>query len=322
MASSPAGQPASPPKDWPFAAAHLPFFYGWAVWGLSTLGVLMSVPGQTIGIAVFTNIFIERLGLTRTELSTAYLIGTLGGAVFLTHAGKLYDRLGARIMVPSAAVLLGLVLVYLSGVDQLSAGIAAGLGLPLTVVAFPAITLGYFGVRMMGQGILFSASRNVMLVWFRRRLGLMSSLHGACVSMGFSASPLLLFAMISALGWRGTLWTLAITVGVVFATVAAVFLRNRPEDVGTGPDGVIVEEEQTRSAAEESESSARRRPVNATLAQARHDPLFWMFALALSINALFCSSPPSPFISCPSLPRLDAVPKKHWATFCPARRSP
>ena len=36
--------------------------------------VLMSVPGQTMGMAVFTDPFIEAFGLNRTELSLAYLL--------------------------------------------------------------------------------------------------------------------------------------------------------------------------------------------------------------------------------------------------------
>ena len=59
-------------SDWPFPAARVPVFYGWVIAALSTLGFLMSIPGQTMGMAVFTDPLIEALSLSRTQLSMAY----------------------------------------------------------------------------------------------------------------------------------------------------------------------------------------------------------------------------------------------------------
>jgi len=36
---------------WPFDVRRSPFYYGWTIWLLSTLGFLMSVPGQTLLLA-------------------------------------------------------------------------------------------------------------------------------------------------------------------------------------------------------------------------------------------------------------------------------
>jgi len=45
-------------SDWPFPAAKMPIFYGWIIALVSTLGFLFSVPGQTMGMAVFADTFI------------------------------------------------------------------------------------------------------------------------------------------------------------------------------------------------------------------------------------------------------------------------
>lgn len=82
--------------DWPFRAGRSPFYYGWVIAAVSTLGFIMSIPGQTMGMAVFADAFMEAFGLSRTELSTAYLLGTTGSALFLTRAGRLFDRRGVR----------------------------------------------------------------------------------------------------------------------------------------------------------------------------------------------------------------------------------
>ena len=82
--------------DWPFAVVISPVFYGWIMAVIATLGILLSVPGQTMGIAVFADAFIDVTGLTRTELSLAYMLGTIASAVFLIRAGRWFDVHEAR----------------------------------------------------------------------------------------------------------------------------------------------------------------------------------------------------------------------------------
>ena len=164
-----------------------------------------------MGMAVFTDTFIEVLGLSRTELSMAYLIGTIGSSIFLTAAGRWYDRFGARVMITVASLALGLMVWFISVADLLATALGGS-----TVVTFMLIMLGYFGVRFFGQGVLTSSSRNVLLVWFVKRRGLVSGVRGVFVSFGFSLAPLLLGWMILAYGWREALWIMAFGVGVVF----------------------------------------------------------------------------------------------------------
>ena len=136
--------PARP--DWPFDIRRIPFFYGWVIWLLSTLGFLFSIPGQTMGMAVFTDQFIEVLGLSRTQLSLAYLFGTVGSSLFLTRAGRWYDRLGGRVMVSLASLALAAMLLFIAATDVLARTAGGG-----PVIGFSLIMLGYFGVRFFGQ---------------------------------------------------------------------------------------------------------------------------------------------------------------------------
>ena len=53
---------------WPFDVRRLPFFYGWPIALLSTLGLWATIPGQTMGMAVVTEYLIADLGLSRTQL--------------------------------------------------------------------------------------------------------------------------------------------------------------------------------------------------------------------------------------------------------------
>jgi MFS family permease len=260
--------------DWPFDIRRSPFFYGWVIWLLSTLGFLFSIPGQTMGMAVFTDHFIEALGLTRTQLSLAYLVGTVGSSLFLTRAGRWYDRLGGRVMVALASLALAVMLLFIAITDVLATSAGGG-----PVISFGLIMLGYFGVRFFGQGILTNASRNVLQLWFEKRRGLVSSARGVFVSLGFSLAPLGLAWLIGSSGWREALAVLALACAL-FALVAYLFLRNDPESCGVLADGH----------SDASQVPARPPQASATLSQAQRDPVFWIYSLSLSIHALFATA--------------------------------
>ena len=82
--------------DFPFRPASLPFFYGWVIVGAATAGIVASVPGQTMGVSVFTDHLLGATGLSRLELSNAYLIGTVVSGLALPFGGSWLDRWGAR----------------------------------------------------------------------------------------------------------------------------------------------------------------------------------------------------------------------------------
>ncbi|MFO8000995.1 MAG: MFS transporter, partial [Marinilabilia sp.] len=49
-----------------------PFFYGYTIAVVGTIGIWASVPGQTIGVSAFTDPVKDALGLTRDQFSAAY----------------------------------------------------------------------------------------------------------------------------------------------------------------------------------------------------------------------------------------------------------
>ena len=83
--------------------SKFPFFYGYVIIFAGTIGVIMSAPGQTVGISVFTDFLIEDLKISRDNLSLAYLIGTLLSSLILTYAGKFYDKFPAVKHIPLSA---------------------------------------------------------------------------------------------------------------------------------------------------------------------------------------------------------------------------
>jgi len=224
-----------------------------------------------MGMAVFTDPLIEVLGLSRTELSMAYLMGTVGSSLFLTSAGRWYDRYGGRIMITISSILLGLMVFYISVVDQLSGFFGGG-----TWITFLLIFLGYFGVRFFGQGVLTSCSRNVLLLWFVKRRGLVSGIRGVFVSFGFSIAPLFLAYLISQFDWRGALWVMAMVVGIAFSLFALIFTRDNPASCGLIADGGV-----------QGGAGAIPESPSLSLSEARRSLVFWIYSLPLAMHALF-----------------------------------
>jgi len=266
----------------PFPPSRIPFFYGWVILVAGTVGILMSIPGQTMGVSVFTENLLSDLQINRNNLSLAYLVGTLLSGLMITRAGKLYDKHGARVMAFIAGVMLGLMLVYLTRVDRMVDALTHSSLLPPMLATFMLLAFGFWGIRFFGQGLLTMVSRNMVMKWFNRRRGLANAVLGIFSALGFSVAPKILSRIIDRLEWRGAWIFLAILVGVIFAIFVLLIFRDNPQDCGCVADGPMKERKR------------RQRPPSLpdhdfTLKEARNTLAFWAFTLALSLSALYIS---------------------------------
>ena len=251
----------------PFNPRRFPFFYGWGILLFGTFGMVMSAPGQTVGVSVFTDFLIEELALSRTGLSLAYLVGTIGSALALSHAGKLYDYFGGRVVGSVAALFLAAVLVGLTQTPVLAGGVDGA------AFAFIVISIGFFLLRFSGQGMLTLASRNMVMEWFDKRRGLANAVMGISISFGFSYAPRVFDDMIRAFGWQGA-WHVIAVVVTGFGVLAFLFYRDTPEAHGLLPDGPL----RTKAKRTHAETEAG---TPFTLPEARRTYAFWVFALTL-----------------------------------------
>ncbi len=266
----------------PFQVSKFPFFYGWVILAAGTIGILMSIPGQTMGVSVFTESLLSDLQINRNNLSLAYLVGTLGSGLIITRAGKLYDKHGARVMAFIAGVMLGLMLVYLTRIDRLVDSLKGVGWLSPALVTFVLLAIGFWGIRFFGQGLLTMVSRNMVMKWFNRRRGLANAVLGIFSALGFSVAPKILDHVIQRLEWRGAWIFLAILVGIVFALFVLFFYRDNPKDCGTVADGKL-------GAAKKGRRPPSLPDHDFTLLEARKTIAFWAFTLGLSLSALYIS---------------------------------
>ena len=266
----------------PFDPKKIPIFYGWIILVAGMIGILMSIPGQTMGVSVFTENLIKDLEINRNNLSLAYLFGTLVSGLMITRAGKLYDRYGARVMTFVAGGMLGLMLLYLTRVDTFVNYLYKWNSISPVVTTFLLLILGFWGIRFFGQGLLTMVSRNMVMKWFNRRRGLANGFLGISSALGFSVAPKILSQFIERMEWKGTWVMLATVIGLGFAVFVLVFYRDNPEDCGCIADG-------KRDLGKRNKRPPSLPDRDFSLAEARKTRAFWAFTLAMTLSSLYIS---------------------------------
>lgn len=209
---------------------RFPFYYGWIILVVGSLGVLASIPGQTMGISVLTDHLIGALGISRVRLSTAYMIGTLASSLAIPFAGRFLDRRGVRVTTISAMLLLALFLSLLSVAPQVVTLIGSG-GHTAT---FLLITLLFLGIRFFGQGVVTVAPRTMVSRWFGPRRAFAVGLMGIVTVFGFSWAPQPLQLSIERFGWQQTLRMQSLVLILLCIPIVAIFYRSDPESCGLG----------------------------------------------------------------------------------------
>ncbi len=259
-------------------------FHGWRMVAFAAIALGMTGPGQTVGVSVFIDPMMEALDLSRSEISAAYLVGTLGGAFALPRIGRAIDEHGTRVSLGVAGALLGGMLVAMGGVREIA-----------------TLTVGFVGIRMMGQGALGLVASNAVAPWFDRRRGLAIGIVTAVGSALIAMVPLGSTAVIAAVGWRWTWVALGLMVWLVILPIARFGFVDRPADRGQlvdgwqpspgGPAGVpVVPLVRSRLAGVVSGGPRGQRPVAPTVdwtrAEALRTPMFWALTSASAATAM------------------------------------
>jgi MFS family permease len=232
-------------------------FYGWRIVALAAVTLAASAPGQTSAVSAFIDPMMGSLGMGRAELAGAYLVGTLVGAIAMPWTGRALDRFGVRRTMTPIVILFGAALMGLAVVDSLW-----------------GVTLGFLGIRMLGQGALGLVATTAVALWFSRRRGLAVGIVLVVGSAVISMAPLLLERLIASVGWRGA-WALeGLFVWALLLPIALVGMRDRPSDLGQHPDGAPAP------------LGAASISWGMTRGEAMGTPFFWIIAASIGVSAL------------------------------------
>jgi sugar phosphate permease len=139
--------------------------------------------------------------------------------------------------------------------------------------------VGFTLVRALGQGALSLVSAHVIAIWFVRRRGIVIGLLGIGTATASAVFPVVLEALIGAVGWRASYAALGLLVAVTILPVGALVFRDRPESYGLRPDGFApsVDDPVAEEAPE----------IDYTLPQARRTLTFWLYVTGLTFASAF-----------------------------------
>ncbi|SCK15339.1 MFS transporter [Streptomyces sp. WMMB 322] len=234
-------------------------FYGWRIVAFSAMAMALTAPGQTTGISLFIDPLIDDLGISRTEISTAYLAGTLTGACAMPLVGRAVDRFGPRRVMAVVAAVFGAILLALSFVTGLV-----------------GLTAGFIGIRMAGQGALSLVATTTVAYWFDKRRGLALGITSAVGTAGISLAPVALERLVAGIGWRQAWAAEGLAVWALVLPIALFGIRNRPADVGQHVDG----------ASRPPDEHANEELTGWPLRRALRTGMFWAVAACLAASSM------------------------------------
>ena len=197
-------------------------FHGWWIVTVSAIGLLfcyISTVGFTFG--VFTNPLIEEFGWSRTEISLAFSLSLIAMCLAMPVVGPLVDRYGPkRVIIPSILVLgLSLASLYF---------------LPDSLLCFYGI---YIVAGMAGGGSSMMPYSKAVSYWFDKQRGLALAVAAMGAGLGSLIMPPFAQALIDGMGWRGAYLIIGVTVFIITIPVVALWLKEKPEDMGLTTDG-------------------------------------------------------------------------------------
>ncbi len=246
-------------------------FYGWYMVGVGHLCYGFGVSPGYYSWGFYAPEVIDDLGLSREQIGDVFGMFSLVMSATALVAGYVITRLGLRVVVSVGALVAAAGFFLLSRAQSL-----ADL---------------YWGFAIIAAtGLCFStvlAGQTLAIQWFEKYRASATALimvGGAVAGVLINlANPYL----IEHVGWRGG-WAVISGVSVTVALIAALFLRNRPEDLGLERDGAEsppAEDRVVRTTETPKPTPTLEEPTWTAL-QALRTPHFYILTLPAAVNSL------------------------------------
>jgi MFS family permease len=246
-------------NTWPIAYfIRHDIYYGWVIVAVMFITLFFSL-GFRFAFGVYYSAILDETGWQRGETASVVSAAMVVYAATAALSGFLYDRLGARVLFPIGALLMGLGLILCAGAATLTH----------LIIAYGVL----LGLSYAALG--FIPHMAIVPRWFTRRRGLASAVALAGVGLGSLVISAASAALILRIGWRQAMWVFGIASMAVLIPLNLVFHRHSAEAVGLTPDG-------TPGTAFPHSTTTRHTPVRAALIS----PVFWLLFMAVTMIGL------------------------------------
>ena len=236
-------------------------FYGYYIVAACFINLFMQWGMFVNSFGIFLNPITEGMGWTREAVSLGLSIRSLGMALMAPFAGKMIDRFGAKPVMASGTLVLGLALVAASRVTQLW---------QLYIIFFIA-GAGLICATMIPTSLIISN-------WFVSKRG--TAMSAAFVGTGVGGavmSPVANWIIIKH-GWQTAFMLCGGVIALVVVPLILLVIHDRPSDIGLEP---------YRDAADPEETAEDEWGVG--VKEAFTTSSFWLIAAIMFIVALIAN---------------------------------
>ncbi|HAQ07223.1 MAG TPA: MFS transporter [Bacillus bacterium] len=243
------------------------FYYGWVVVFISGLGIFFSGPGQTYSVSVFIDSYIRDFGWSRSQVSAVYSLATLAAGICMFFVGRFVDKFGQRKM----SVLVGIALAIACFWNSM-------------VVNTAMLFIGFFLIRVLGQGSMSLIPNTLVPQWFIAKRGKAMSLMAIGGFASSASLPPINAWLVSEYGWSFSWKVWGILLLVIYVPLAYFLIRNKPENIGEQPDGIKRDWQVGKHSANSSNIPVEE--VNWTVKEAVKTRAYWLLLICVGIPSL------------------------------------
>ena len=255
--------------DW---TPRTPIFYGWVVLGMVALGTYAATGVAQVVFGGIQNLIYEDLGWDRSAVAFAVTAGTWGSGLLTPFIGKLTDRYGPRLLMPIAAMVVGLSFFALAGIREVW-----------------HFWVAYMVARSIANPNLVGVvPRTVAVNFFQRKRNLAIGLVSTFRPVGGAINIQIISVIAVFSSWRVAYRLLGIF-SLLLVIPLFLIMRRRPEDIGLMPDGdarTIADTPRSDTSASRSSVRAAQREHNFTAGEALATSAFWFIISAEMLTIL------------------------------------
>ena len=246
-----------------YISRSTPFYYGWVVLGAAGSSMFVRNAAGSLTFAVFVPLVAEDTGWSRAVIGGAAAVGGLLATGASPPVGWAIDRFGARLMLVSSLIIIGLSTIALA---WLSVHIA---------LFYAAMSVG----RIMFSSPLNVGAATVVGRWFVRQRGRATGLLFLSHSGGMAVFPLVATWVSYAYSWQTAWIALGLMVYAIALAPAALLVAQRPEDIGLRPDGDPPIDTESDGGGAPEPSTPAHVEEQWTTRQALRTPVLWVLAI-------------------------------------------
>ncbi len=198
-------------------------FYGWRIVAALSVVLILGTASAFYTVSVFLEPIEQTLGWTKTQISLGFTIAALTSAAMSPLIGLAISTFGTRKVLLYGAGAVGIALALLSQIRQLWH-------------YYLLMPLMASGISSLGLLTCTSCVSN----WFDKRRGTATGVIFAASGTGGMVMVFVASRAVKLIDWRPTYMLLAAILFFIVLPVILIVIRNKPQEMGLEPDGVLI----------------------------------------------------------------------------------